>query len=106
ELIPLSPTFSIGDRPQYRMFFDNLNSRFAGRENLTHLVLYKKMPGFIKNLETEAAVVLRFDLAALAANTGNLNQALYDSGSYIRVFYKVGGTKEKPMGLSATFFPI
>src|SRR5262249_44697572 len=69
-------------------------------------VLYKKMPGFIKNLETEAAVVLRFDLAALAANTGNLNSALYDSGSYIRIFYKVGGTKEKPAGLSATFFPI
>ena len=41
------PTFSIGDRPQYRLFFDNLNSRFGGRENLTHLVLYKKMPGFI-----------------------------------------------------------
>ena len=106
ELIPLSPTFSIGDRPQYRTFFDNLNSRFAGRENLTHLVLYKKMPGFIKNLTTEAAVVLRFDLAALAANNGNLNGSLYDSGSYIRIFYKTGGTEAKPAGVSAVFFPI
>ncbi len=106
ELIPISPTFSIGDRPQYRMFFDNLNSRFAGRENLTHLVMYKKMPGFIPGLETEAAVALRFDLAALAANTGNLNQALYDAGSYIRLFYRTGGTDQKPAGVSATFFPL
>ena len=105
-LIPLSPSFSIADRPQYRMFFDSLNSRFAGRENLTHLVLYKKMPGFIKNLTTEAAVVLRFDLSALAANTGNLNQALYDSGSYIRVFYKTGGEDAKPEGISAVFLPL
>jgi hypothetical protein len=106
ELIPLSPTFSIGDRPQYRLFFDNLNSRFAGRENLTHLVLYKRMPGFIKNLETEAAVVIRFDLAALAANNGNLNGSFYDSGSYMKIFYKTGGTVEKPAGVSAVFFPI
>jgi hypothetical protein len=103
ELIPLSPTFSVGDRPQYRLFFDNLNSRFSGRENLTHLVMYKKLPGFIPRLTTEAALVLRFDLAQLAANTGNLNSALYDSGSYLRLFYQTGGPKE---GLSAVFFPL
>jgi hypothetical protein len=106
ELIPLSPSFSIADRPQYKLFFDALNSRFAGRENLTHLVLYKKLPGFIKHLTTEAAVVLRFDLSALAANTGNLNQALYDSGSYIRIFYQTGGTERRPEGLSAVFLPL
>jgi hypothetical protein len=105
ELLPLSPKFSIGDRQQYRLFFDNLNSRFAGRENLTHLVMYKKMPGFIPRLTTEAAVVMRFDLAALAANTGNVNQALYDSGSYLRVFYNTNSSKEKE-GLSAVFFPL
>jgi hypothetical protein len=106
ELIPLSQLSNIGDRPQYRLFFDSLNSRYAGRENLTHLVLYKKMPGFIKHLTTEAAVVLRFDLDALAANTGNLNQALYDTGSYIRIFYETGGTALKPQGFSATFMPL
>ncbi len=103
ELIPLSPTFSIGDRPQYRLFFDNLNSRFAGRENLTHLVMYKKMPGFVENLTTEAAVVLRFDLGQMSQNSGNLNSALYDSGSYLRLFYKTGAEK---VGLSAVFFPL
>lgn len=106
ELTPLSPTFSIGDRAQYRLFFDNLNSRFAGRENITHLVLYKKLPGFIPNLTTEASVVLRFDLASLAANTGSLNNALYDSGSFIRLFYRTGGDEKKPAGISAVFFPL
>lgn len=105
EVIPLSPTFSIGDRPQYRLFFDGLNSRFAGRENLTHLVMYKKLPGFIPHLTTEAAVVLRFDIAALSANTGNLNAALYDSGSYLRVFYNTNTNNEKE-GISAVFFPL
>ncbi len=104
QLIPLSPSFSIGDRPQYRLFFDALNSRFAGRENLTHLVMYKKMPGFIPGLTTEAAIVLRFDLDALAANTGNLNTALYDAGSYLRLFYNTGSDPRE--GVSATFFPL
>jgi hypothetical protein len=105
QLIPLSQQFSIGDRQQYRLFFDGLNSRFAGRENLTHLVMYKKMPGFIEHMTTEASVVLRFDLSALAANTGNLNTALYDSGSFLRVFYNTNSAKEKE-GLSAVFFPL
>jgi hypothetical protein len=104
ELIPLSPTFGVGERPQYRLFFDNLNSRFSGRENITHLVMYKKLPGFIPNLTTEAALVLRVDLGQLASQTGNLNQAFYDSGSYLRLFYKTGD-KEKE-GVSAVFFPL
>ena len=105
QLIPLSPTFSIGDRPQYRMFFDNLNSRFSGRENLTHLVMYKKMPAFIDKMTTEAAMVLRFDLAALASSSNNLNSALQDAGSYIRIFYNTSSKDEKE-GLSAVFFPL
>ena len=104
ELIPLSPSFGIGDRSQYRLFFDNLNSRFAGRENLTHLVMYKKMPAFIDKLTTEAALVLRFDLAQLASNNGNLNAALYDSGSYLRVHYQTGANEKT--GVSAVFFPL
>lgn len=107
---PLSPNASIGDRPQYRMFFDNLNSRFSGRENLTHLVMYKRMPGFIKNLDTEAAMVLRIDLAQLSSNSGNLNTAFYDSGSYLRLFYATrrgnpeAGTADE--GFDLTLFPL
>lgn len=113
---PLSPNPSVGDRQRYRLFFDNLNSRFAGRENLTHLVLYRKLPGFIPNLDTEAAVVLRFDMGQLAARSNNVNSAMYDSGSYLRLFYKLGsyevtnpttGKKEKrPTGVDLVFFPL
>ena len=104
---PLSPLPNIGDRPQYRLFFDNLNSRFSGRENLAHLVLYKKMPSWIPNLDTEAALVLRFDMTSLAANNQNLNQAIYDSGSFLRLFYNFGRDKGgAPKGMSLVFFPL
>jgi hypothetical protein len=66
--------------------------------------MYKKMPGFIPRLTTEAAIVLRFDLDALNANTGNLNAALYDTGSYLRLFYNTGSDPRE--GISATFFPL
>ncbi|MEJ7735324.1 MAG: hypothetical protein WKG00_39835 [Polyangiaceae bacterium] len=103
---PLSPNASIGDRKQYRLFFDNLNSRFGGRENLTHLALYKKMPGFIDKLDTEASLVLRFDIGALSRNTNNLNQALYDSGSYIRAFYHTDRKADGKEGVGITFWPL
>jgi hypothetical protein len=108
QAFPLSPNFSIGDRRQYRLFFDNLNSRFAGRENLTHLALYKKMPGFIDDLDTEASLIVRLDLAALASNSGNLNQALYDAGSYIRAFYHTAryDDPKKVEGIGLTLWPI
>lgn len=104
QAFPLSPDSSIGDRRQYRLFFDNLNSRFAGRENLTHLVLYKKMPSFLKNLDTEASMVLRFDIGALARNTNNVNQALYDAGSYIRLFYHTDKKPEGTEGVGLTLY--
>ncbi len=106
QTVPLSPNISIGDRRRYRLFFDNLNSVFAGRENITHLVLYKKMPGFIDRLETEASMVLRFDLAALAAGSNDLGRSLYDSGSFIRLFYRLGDREDSTTGVGLTLFPI
>ena len=47
---------------------------------------------------------MRFDLAQLASNTGNLNAAVYDSGSYLRLHYQPGATEKA--GLSAVFFPL
>jgi hypothetical protein len=104
--LPLSPDTAIGDRKAYRLFFDNLNSRFAGRENLTHMALYKKMPGFIKNLDTEASLLLRLDLAAIARATNNLNQSIYDAGTYIRGFYHTDGNPNGKEGLSVTLWPL
>jgi hypothetical protein len=104
--LPLSADPSITDRRTYRLFFDNLNSRFGGRENLTHLSLYKKMPGFIEGLDTEASLVLRVDFQELARGSGNLNRAFYDSGSYIRTFYHTDGKKDGKIGLGVTLFPL
>jgi hypothetical protein len=108
QAFPLSPNANIGERRQYRLFFDNLNSRFAGRENLTHLALYKKMPGFVDGLDTEASMIVRLDLGALASNTGNLNRAFYDSGSYIRAFYHTQkhDDPKKVEGVGVTLWPI
>ncbi|MFO0763114.1 MAG: hypothetical protein U0359_42145 [Byssovorax sp.] len=106
QAFPLSPNASVGDRKQYRTFFDNLNSRFGGRENLTHLALYKKLPGFIDNLDTEASLVLRFDIGALSTNTNNVNQAFYDAGSFIRAFYHTSGGPNGKTGLGLTLWPL
>jgi hypothetical protein len=114
KAFPLSPNPSVGDRPQYRLFFDNLNSRFAGRENLSHVVLYRKLPGYIENVDTEAALILRVDVGQLAARTNNVNSAFYDAGSYLRVFYKTGsfdvrtpdGIVKRNSGLDLVFFPL
>ncbi|KYF75245.1 hypothetical protein BE17_23730 [Sorangium cellulosum] len=106
QTTPISPDPSIGDRKQYRLFFDNLNSRFSGRENLTHLALYRRMPGFIRGLDTEASLVLRIDIAALSRNTNNVNQALYDAGSFIRAFYHTDGRVDGKTGVGVTLWPL
>jgi len=106
QAFPLSPNASIGERRQYRLFFDNLNSRFAGRENLTHLALYKKMPGFIDDLDTEASLLVRMDLASLASASGNLNRAFYDAGSYIRLFGHLSRSEKGQTGVGLTFWPV
>jgi hypothetical protein len=104
QRVPVSPLPRIGDRPQYQLFFDALNSRFAGRENLTHLVMYARAPGFIPRLVTEAALVVRLDLGQLSTGSGNLNQALYDAGTYLRVQYQTNLARPSD-GVSFTFFP-
>jgi hypothetical protein len=106
QVIPVSPSFSVGNRPQYRLFFDALDSRFSGRENITHLALYKKMPGFIKRLDTEASAVLRFNFAQLGQVNNNLNAAFYDAGSFIRIFYHTGDDPNGKTGLGLTLWPI
>lgn len=104
QRVPVSPLPRIGDRPQYQLFFDALNSRFAGRENLTHLVLYARAPGFIPRIQTEASLVLRVDLGQLTTGSGNLNQAFYDAGTFLRVAYALNPGRPRD-ALSFTFFP-
>lgn len=95
EQVPISPIPGFGDRKAYELFFDSLNTRFGGRETLTHLVAYKKMPGFFDHLTTEAAMVIRFDASTLA---------LTDAGSYMRAIYNPW-TDAPADGVALTLFP-
>ena len=105
QRVPVSPLPRIGDRSQYQLFFDALNSRFAGRENLTHLAMYARAPGFIPRINTEAALVLRVDLSQLSSGSGNLNQAFYDAGTYLRISYALGEGRQNRDNFAITFFP-
>ncbi|HNZ03772.1 MAG TPA: hypothetical protein PKK50_06485 [Myxococcota bacterium] len=106
QVIPDSPITGIGDRPGYEMFMDNLNSRTSGRENLTHLVLYKEMPGFLKGLTTEAALVMRLDMGALTeGNNPGVDDVLQDDGSYLRAAYTWDSANPQDKYLALTLFP-
>lgn len=96
-----SPIFGFGNRPGYELFFDNLDTQYSGRENLMHLVLYKKLPGFIQGLTTEAAIVLRYNFSDIR------DGALQDDGTYLRIVYDLhkGAENGKGWNLDVTFFP-
>ena len=95
-----SPKIGFGDRPGYKLFFDALDSQYAGRENLLHLVLYKKMPGFVRGLSTEAAIVVKADFSD-ARNIGFL-----DDGTYLRMVYDFSrGSSPNGLKLDVTMFP-
>jgi hypothetical protein len=96
ETIVDSPLPGFGNRPGYELFFDNLNSSRTGRENQLHLVLYKKLKGYIPGLTTEAAIVTKYDFSS--SRDGELE----DDGTYLLIKYKKAGG---PL-LSVTMFPV
>jgi len=100
EQLPDSPLVSIGDREGYELFMDNIDSRYTGRENQTHLVMYKRLDGFFPRLSTEGGVVIQF-----AINDDGLK--LTDDGTYLRVRYGFDDTPENDGGdgLALVFFP-
>ena len=83
------------------LFFDNYDTRYTGYENLTHLVIYKKMG--TARFTAEAAYVLRL------LQFTDVNLSSIDDGSYIRLTYwfdrnhEVGGKK---MNIALTAFPL
>ncbi|MBQ9242128.1 MAG: hypothetical protein IJ165_02695 [Proteobacteria bacterium] len=110
-----SPEIDFGGRKGNYYPFENLNSQDNGDETLTHLVLYKEMPGFIKNLTTDAAFVARLAVLTEPENgfaAGDIK--LKDDGSYIRARYsftdveidaKTGHTKDSARQLTFLFYP-
>lgn len=93
--LPDAPGFAAVDDPAFNLFFDNLNTRFTGRENLTHLVLYQEMPAFADDVTTEAALVLRLDFRTFRPN---------DTGSYLRLRWNPFNDAPDD-GLNVTLFP-
>ena len=100
ETTPSSPDAGFGRRPGRIFFFDTLNSRFQGDETLTNLVLYKKLPGFIPGVTTEAAFVAQFPLLG-----DSRSEKFTDNGSYLKVTYDFDGGEKKDRNLSVTVFP-
>ncbi len=95
-----SPRFGFGNRPGYDLFFDNLDTQYSGRENLLHLVLYKKLPGFIHGLTTEAAIVLKYNFS------DSRDGAFEDDGTYLRIQYHIDKDEDsKGRKIDVVLFP-
>ncbi|MCK6545152.1 hypothetical protein L6R52_04735 [Myxococcota bacterium] len=91
----LGPTsgYRIGVDRGFPLFLENVNTRFSGYESLSHIVLYKKLPGFWKYWETETALA-----ALVLADTDSGRFSFYDSGTYLRVIRKLDEGKEEKVG--------
>lgn len=84
ETLVNSPGPDFGPREGNFFPFENLDTRDSGQETLTHLVLYRELPGFSDYLLTEAALVIRADLF------GNGDVNFRDDGSYLKVTTSFG----------------
>jgi len=83
------------------LFFDNYDTRYTGYENLTHLVIYKKMGN--RRFTAEAAYVLRL------LQFTDVNLSSIDDGSYIKLTYWFDPNHESGGGktnLAFTAFPL
>src|SRR5437773_2376635 len=99
ETNPSVPGVHIGQPSSLGLlFFDNYDTRYTGYENLTHLVLYKKLTG--KHLEGEGGLVFRF------LEFSDVSLSSIDDGSYIKVSYFFDETRRSTQNLSLTAFPI
>jgi hypothetical protein len=106
EQVPDSPKFGIGDREGYQLFFDNLNQRTTGRENQLDLVLFKRMPGILPGLTTEAAAAVRLDMQEMQVRDPVLAKVLQDDSSYIRLVYAIDREKRGTKNLDLVLFPL
>lgn len=106
EVVPDSPRAGIGDRKGYELFMDNLNTKTKGRENLTHIALYKKMEGYWTGLTTEAGLVLKIDLGNLAnSDNPGVRDVLMDDGTFLRAQWSWRPEEAANDHVALTFFP-
>lgn len=103
---PDSPLPGIWDRPEYELFYENLDTRYSGHENITHLVLYKSVPSLLdERLTVDLAAVMLVDFAALYGNSDYVINVFRDDGSYIRMTYNWSPTRAHD-GLEIILFPL
>ena len=95
ETLINSPTPDFGPRENNFFPFENLDTRDSGQETLSHLVLYRALPGFSDRLLTEASLVVRFSLF------GEGDVSFGDDGSYLRLTYGLGGAVVQFVGFMA-----
>jgi hypothetical protein len=106
ETFPDNPLPNISDRDAYELFYENLNTRYDGRENISHLVLYKSVPSFLdERLTVDLAAVLLVDFAALYGSVDSVASVFRDDGSYIRLVYNWSRTRPSD-GLELVLFPL
>ena len=96
---PSVPGWRFGQPSQLGiMFFEIYDTRYTGYENLTHLVLYKKME--TARVVFEAAYVLRL------LQFTDVNLSSIDDGSYIRIQYYPDRTRTSKLNIAFTAFPL
>jgi hypothetical protein len=93
------------------LFFEGLEAEKTVAVTETHLVLYKKMPGFIRGIETEAAMVLEFEVfrdpdnGQVGPSISQIDASLRDDGSYLRVTGYFDRDAMEGSNLAFTMFP-
>ncbi len=99
ETNPSVPGWRFGQPNQLGiLFFDNYDTRYTGYENLTHLVVYKKME--TSRVVLEGAYVLRL------LQFTDVNLSSIDDGSYIRIQYFFDRTRQSKLNVAFTAFPL
>jgi hypothetical protein len=97
---PSSPTYPsfIGSQNNVQ-FYDNYDTRFTGFETMSNIAIFKRMPSFFKNIDTEAGLVIN----ALVRDDSTVQ--LGDAGSFLRIVFPLGGNKERN-NINFVAFPV
>jgi hypothetical protein len=99
ETNPSVPGWRFGQPSQLGiLFFDNYDTRYTGYENLTHLVVYKKVES--ARVVAEGAYVLRL------LQFTDVNLSSIDDGSYVRLQFFFDRTRAKKLNIAFTAFPL
>ena len=85
------------------LFFEGLNAEKVAVVTETHMVIYAKMPGFLKWVDTEAAFVAEFELAR-DPDDARLVGRFRDDGSWLKATFWLGD-KGSSSNITLTAWP-